>query len=180
MYSFLSRYGQLIALGLGAFITIVFFAIIGLNGSVFTELAGKDLALRQYNAELSQYNMFNFGIVATGLLILVCAAATLVFGVLNIVTDFKSYKKVLIGAGVLLAIFIALYFVASSSGDSESVQEVITKMNKKSFDDLGNATINTVTEGRSSYISASIITTGILGLLALVSMVAFEIWNLFR
>ncbi|MGK0389170.1 MAG: hypothetical protein ACI94Y_001909 [Maribacter sp.] len=180
MYSFLSRYGQLIALGLGAFITIIFFAIIGASGSTFSDLADQDLPLRQYNAELSKFSMFNFGIVATGLLILVCAAATLVFGVLNIVTDFKSYKKVLIGAGVLLAIFIALYFVSSSSGDSDSVLAVIDKMNKKSFDDLGNPTINTVTAGRSSYISASIITTAILGLLALISMVAFEVWNLFR
>jgi hypothetical protein len=180
MYSFLSRYGQLIALGLGAFITIVFFAIIGASGSTFSDLADKDLPLRQYNAELSKYSMFNFGIIATGLLILVCAAATFVFGILGIVTDFKSSKKALIGAGVILVIFIIAYFAANSSGDSDSVLQVIDKMNKKSFDDVGNATINTVTSGRSSYISASMITTAILGFLALISMIAFEIWNLFR
>lgn len=180
MYSFLSRYGQLIALGLGAFITIVFFAIIGMKGSVFTELASQDLPLRQYNAELSKYGMFNFGIVAAGLLILACAVAALVFGVLGIATNFQASKKGLIGAAVLLAIFIALYFIANSSGDSESVLAVIDKMNKGTIDEAGNPSINTVTAGRSSYISASMITTAIIGGLALLSMIAFEIWNLFR
>ena len=180
MYSFLSRYGQLIALGLGAFVTIVFFAIIGANSSVFSDLASQDLPLRQYNAELSKYSMFNFGIVAAGLLILAGAAAALVFGVLGIVTDFKSSKKALIGAGVLLVIFIIAYFVSNSSGDPDSVLQVIDKMNKGTFDESNNPTINTVTAGRSSYISASMITTAILGFLALISMLAFEIWNLFR
>lgn len=180
MYSFLSKHGQVIALCVGALITIIFFAIIAMNGSTFTTLDAEGLKLREYNAKLSESSMFNFGLVATLLLVAITALAVAVFGVLGVVTDFKNSKKGLIGFGVLLAIFIIAYFISSSSGDADTVLEVIKKMNAKALDDAGNDTINTVTAGKSNYISASLITTMILGGLAFVGMVASEIWNLFR
>lgn len=180
MYSFLSKHGQVIALCVGALITIIFFAIIGANGSTFSDLDGQQLKLKDYNDALSQTSIFNFGIVATLFLVAITALAVAVFGVLGVVTDFKNSKKGLIGFAVVLVLFIVAYFVSSSSGDAESVMEVISKMNEKSLDDAGNETINTVTPGRSSYISASLITTMVLGGLAFVGMVASEIWNLFR
>ena len=180
MYSFLSKHGQVIALGVGALITIIFFVIIGANGSTFTDLDTQQLKLRDYNIELSKTSIFNFGIVATLFLIAVTALAVAVFGVLGVVTDFKNSKKGLIGFGVVLALFVVAYFISNSSGDADSVLQVMEKMNKDTYDDAGNATINTVTAGRSSYISASLITTMILGGLAFVGMIASEIWNLFR
>ncbi len=169
MYSFLSRYGQLIALGIGVFITLVFFIIIGANNSYIESLA--DMKRLEYNAALSQTSIFDFGLYGTFALIILTTLAVLAFGVLGIVTDIKGSMKSLIGFGALILIFVISYFVAGSMGDSDSVLAVIEKMATRG---------QIITPGISNFISASLITTLILGGITTLGAIVSAIWNLFR
>lgn len=180
IYNFLSRYGQFFALGLGALITIIFFAVVGVNGGTFEALEAEGLTRTQYNQKLSATSIFDFGLYGTAFLIILCTLALIGFGVWSIVKNPKASMKSLIGIGIVILIFVIAYFVAQSSGDPAGVQEVIAKINASTYAEDGSATLNTVTEAKSSFVSGGLSTMFVFILGSFLALLGFEAWNLFR
>lgn len=180
MYSFLSKNGQYIALGIGAFITIVFAIFIAGGSSTFSALDAENLSMREYNAKLSETSIFDFGIYASLALVIITAVACVVFGVLGIAKNFKAAKKGLIGFGVLLVIAIIGYAIAGSMGDGESTLAVIDKMNAKAVDAEGKPGMEYITSNISSWVSGGLVTMLILVIVAFLGIIISEVYNLFR
>jgi hypothetical protein len=179
MYSFLSRYGQLLGLGLGLLITILFFLIIAASGE--TLATNSDVSDKAQVKALADSGIFNIGIYGAFLLTVLCSVLMLGFGVFGIVQDPKGSLKSLAGFGALLVIFLIGYGIAKSMGDSDIVMAAIEKFNKSAIDaETGEKTSSFITAGKSSFISGSLITTIALGLLAFLGLVASEVMNLFR
>ncbi len=176
MYNFLSRYGQLIGLGLGAVIILIYIIIIATSGSSFAEVDG--MSSREAAQILSTKSIFNWGVFISIALIILAFLAMLGFGIFQIIQNPKDSMKSLIGVGALLVVFIIAW--AISGGDGEVVQAAIDKSNT----DLGVTSpdddFNWITAGTSKLISGGLMTTGVLVVLAFVGLVASEVMNLFR
>ncbi len=178
MYSLLSKYGQVIALGIGVFFTLVLFAMIAANGATLDEAA--QMQLKEGNAFLSQTSIFDIGLYAVFILTSLAALAMLVFGVLGVVKDPKGSLKSLIGIGVLLAIFVIGYMIAKSSGETTGITAAINKFNGLIEGENPTESFQYLTAGKSSMIGGALWTTFALMFLTFVGMIASEVLNLFR
>ncbi len=156
MYNFLVRNGQLLAFGVGTLFTVIFL------GSVLGGLEGFNALADE---ERSTTGIFNFGLYASIGLAIFCVIALIGFGLYHIVTDFKSARQGLIGAGILLVLF----FIAKAAAPADSgeyIQELMREFK--------------VSESASSNISGGIAFTLILMGLAAVAFVFSEIRNFFK
>ena len=156
MYNFLVRNGQLLAIGIGTLLTVVFLMGIfsGLDG--FNALAEEDQGTT---------SIFNFGLYAVAFLAIACVAGLILFGLYHIVTDFKSARKGLIGVGVLLVLF----FIAKAMAPAD-IGDHIAGLHKE-FN---------VSDNASSNISGGIAFTLLLLGLSAVAFVFSEIRNFFK
>ena len=157
MYKFLTKNGQLIAFGLGLLITLIFLGVAFGGLDDFNALA---------DDERNTSNLFNFGINAAVALAVICAIAMLVFGLLQIVTNFKSSTKGLIGLGIIVIIFLVGYFNADIANESGAVLNSIETM------EVDNSSFK--------FISGGIITALVMSGLALLVFVVSEILNFFK
>lgn len=110
LYNTLNKHGQLVAFGFGGFIVIVFLAI------AFTGLSG--LGSNPTNEELYPLGIFDFGILGAKWLAILGAIAALALELYYMVTNPKAAIRMLVGLGVILAIFFIGYSI--SSGDITS------------------------------------------------------------
>lgn len=119
MYNLLARKGQLFAFILGAAITVIFLLVVLGNLPETFNTMTKEAR--------HEVNVFNFGISASILLIILAAAGMLIFGIYQVITNFRASLKGLIGLGVLFVIFFIAR--ASSSGlcDDPTVSETVCK-----------------------------------------------------
>ncbi|MBR9922279.1 MAG: hypothetical protein GYB31_15685 [Bacteroidetes bacterium] len=155
MYQFLTKYGQLLAFGLGIIVTVIF--LIG----IFSGLEGFNMLPE---ADRSESNIFNFGLYAAVALTIICALAWVIYSVIHIADDPKGSLKGILGVVALVALFFILYTIAKPATGS-----VAATMDE--FD---------VSEKTGKFITAAIGTTGILIAGACLAFVVSEVRNLFK
>lgn len=156
MYKFLTKNGQVLAFGLGILVTAIFLMGVLPN----TELIDSE--------NPQNVNIFNFGITATIVLILVAAIAMVLFGVVQVASTFRTSWKGILGFVVLIAVFLVAYATANGSLSNEvmAIQNAAT--------DAG------VTDSNLKFIGGSITTLLVLLLVALGTFIIFEIINFFK
>lgn len=157
MYNFLVKNGQLVAFLLGVVITLVFLV------SVFSGIGEFNMLSEE---EQDATTIFDFGLKATVVLIIVTAAAMLLFGIYQVATNFKSSLKGIIGLVVLIIVFFVTYSAASGEATG-AVAEAADKAGGLSA-------------GNLKFISGSITTALILVGVAAASFVLSEIRNVFK
>lgn len=156
MYKFLSKNGQALGFGLGALICILF---------LISWLTGSASMYAMPEEEQYKTGIFDVGFYGVGLLLFLIIAALVIFGVIQIASNFKSSAKSLIGVAVLVGIFLISYATASA----EPIGMVADAAKKMSVSD------NTV-----KLIGAGLNTVVILSVVTIVALVASEIRNFFK
>lgn len=153
MYTFLTKYGQLIALAIGVVIIAVFY-LTAINGQEAFEMLDK--------GERYTTTIFNVGLGGAIFLLVVAAAAWLVASVVGVVRNPKSSLRSLIAFGAMVVLFFVLYSMAD--GD----------VSAPLYEKFG------ITSGQSKLISAGLSTTGIMLAGALLAFLGSEIRNFFK
>jgi hypothetical protein len=161
MYNFLIKHGQLIALAVGA-LGIVVFLINALSG---LSSMGIDYSTNLYDLDkevVSQINGFNFGLYLAIVLIIIAAAAWVLFGIYRLASHPASALKGIIPFALIVVLFIILY--ASSTAETTGrIWETAQQFN--------------ITEGISKLISGALWTAvGLIGV-ALLALLFSEIRN---
>ncbi len=156
MYKFLSKYGQLSAFLLGALVTLIFLISVFSGADTFSQLPEE---------EQMQSGIFNFGLYSAIGLIVICAIIALFFGIVFLIFNPKQSMKALIGIGLLAILFVVGYSVADPDASGRLAQTILE------FN---------VQDAASKMISAGLITTLILGALAIASLVLFELYNIVK
>jgi putative copper export protein len=156
MYKFLTKNGQVLAFGLGILVTIVFLMGVLPN----TELIDTE--------NPQNVNIFNFGITATIVLIIVAAVAMVLFGLVQVASSFRTSWKGILGFAALVVLFLLTY----ASANNNLSNEVMAIQNAAA--DAG------VTDANLQFIGGSITTLIVLLLVAVGTFVVFEIINFFK
>lgn len=170
MYAFLNKYGQLLAFGIGVLITIIFLGgIFSAPDTTFETLASESAGEEKYET-----NIFNFGMYAAGLLVVVAVAAALIFGIMQFAGNPKGSIKGLAGLAVLAIIVFVGYSSANGDIASESaeIQNAIAK-----FEDSNETTF---TGGNLKFISGSILAAMVMIGLSILTLVVFGIRSIFK
>jgi hypothetical protein len=169
MYNFLNKHGQTLAFGLGFAILVVFILVAFPQASAMEGELGMNLSETKAEDRVG-INFFNFGLIAAIALVIVAAAAMLIFGVVQIATNFKSSFK---GVAAFAAIVI-LFFVLKSIASGEPTGSLIGAIDK--FTDGGAS----FTPDTLKFISAGISTAVILVIAAAASFVYSEVTSFFK
>jgi hypothetical protein len=156
MYKILTKHGQLIAFGIGLLVIVLYL------GSVFGGLDSFSLLSKE---DRGTTNIFDLGLKATVVLLVICAIIAVLFGIYHMVTNPKGAIKGIIGLVVIIILFGILYSM-STPETSGIVGNAVEK-----FDLSAN---------ESKFISAALKSTLILGALAALSFVVSEIRNFFK
>ena len=156
MYTFLTKYGQLVSLGIGVLIILAFYLTAA--GSLPEGFANMEKADQFATAG----NAFNIGLSGAIALLVIAAAAWLLFSIYQVAKNPKGSMKSIIGFGALLVLFFVLYSMAD--GDVSSPL----------YEKFG------ITPTQSKLISAGLSTTYIALGAALLAFVFSEVRNLFK
>ncbi len=162
MYNFLTKKGQLMAFLLGAISTIIVLVSITTNSNKHL-LDAPDAAKRA--TEIADTGILNTGINITTFLLVLALAAVVIFGLVNLLSNWKSSLKFIIGFAVLVIMFMVL----KGSAEHETVGKIVETMKEFNID-----------EGLSKGISAAIKGTVAMAVVAVGSMIVFEIINIFK
>jgi len=165
MYSFLNKYGQALAFGLGIVVTLIFLAII------FSDPATDTLSTM---SDEDKYNssMFNFGLGTSILMTVLAAAGMLLFGVTQIFGNLKGSLKGIIGLGVVVALLLIAISATTGEPDHPQIQTAIDK-----FEDAQGTTF---TAGNMKFIGGSIITALVMMAASFVVLIVFGVRNFFK
>ena len=155
IFQFLISKGVAAAFGLGLLITILFLVFVMGGIDDFNALGKED----QYTS-----GIFDFGLRAAIGLTVLCAIAMLLFGIMQIASDFKGSLKGIIGFIAILAIFFIAKSIAGA--DTGYLAEVVDKFN--------------ITDAQSGLISGAITTSLAMLGLAVLSLVLTSIRNFFN
>jgi len=161
MYKFLSKNGQTLAFLFGVLLVAIF--LISVVSGLDTWNPTSD---NKYDTSI-----FNFGLTAARLLIIVAAFGMVAFGLYHVATNFRGSIKGIIGFAILLAIFFIAY--NSASGEPEP----FIKGSIENFEGSQNVEM---TSGNLKFIGGGITTTIILAAAAAAAFVLSEIRNLFK
>jgi len=162
MYKLLTKNGQLFAFLLGAIATAITVGSITANSNKHL-LDAPDAAKRA--TEIADTGILNTGLNVVVALVFLALAATVIFGLLNLASNFKSSLKFIVGFAVL----VILFFVLKGSAEHETVGSLVETM--KEFN---------INEGLSKGISAAIKGTVVMTVVAIGSMIVFELINMFK
>ena len=166
MYSFLNKYGQALAFGLGVLITIIFVAS-ALGSDAIDTIGPTSEEADKYNSTL-----FNFGIGAAIALTILTVAAMTIFGVAQIISNLKSSLKGIIGLGVVILLMVIGYSMAPGEADHPTIVTAIDK-----FESAQGATL---TPGNLKFIGGSIITALVMLAVSFVVLIVFGVRNIFK
>jgi len=169
MYNFLNKHGQTLAFGLGLVIILIFI----ING--FPKASGLESDLGMSLSETKpedrgDINFFNFGLYAAIALIVIAALGMLLFGVVQIATNFRSSIKGVIAFAVL----IVLFFVLKATASGEASGSLVGAIDK--FMDGGAEFTDNTLKG----ITAGISTAVIMVVAAAASFVYSEVTGFFK
>ncbi|MGB3800744.1 MAG: hypothetical protein WA952_13095 [Lewinella sp.] len=168
MYSFLNKYGQALAFGIGVLITIVFRASIFSADDTTREL----LLANDKSPEAYETSIFDFGIYISVVLTALAFIVAVIFGVVQMASNPKGSLKGIAGLVGLLAILFISYSMASGEASDPEIVNAIEK-----FETSQEATI---TPGNLKFISGSIVTAVIMIGLAILTLIVFGIRGLFK
>lgn len=166
LFTFLTKRGQLFALLLAiACIVIVFSSIFGgLSNAGYD--TGLDLVpILQDDESTQSFDFFTPAVAIPYYLTAICMFLLVIFFIKDIVTNPKGSMKMIIGLIVLAVVFFALY----SSSTAENVGKIGAL--SQEFN---------VSDNISKMISGGLKTTVGLAIVAAISMVLMEIWNMFK
>lgn len=165
MYSNLVKNGQLYAIVVGVFVTLVFLVsvIMGLSNSGYS--VSDDLVQIMKTNPDQKFDFFNPGLALSVGLIVITAVAALLFGIFQLVSNPKNSVKAIVSVGALVAIFFGLY-ATSDADTSGAISQTILKFE--------------ISENVSKLISGALKTSLILAVLAIIGMIVFEIYNMFK
>ena len=162
MYKLLTKNGQLFAFLLGIAGTAIVLGSIMFSSNKYM-LEGEDAAKR--SAEIAGTGILDAAMNVTVLLMFIAIAATLIFAVMHLATNFKSSLKWI----VALAVLVGLFFVFKSTSTTEVSGTIVETMRKFNISDsLGNS------------ISGAIKITGVMLGFAIISMIVMEVINFFK
>ena len=162
MYKFLTKNGQTVAFLLGVLLVGIFLA------SVFSGVGDwSPTSDNKYDTTI-----FDFGILVSRALVVICAILMVGFGLFHLATNFKGSIKGILGFVALAAVFLIAY--SSASGEvTPFIQTAIDKF------ETANAPAK-ITENNLKFISGGIVTTGVLVGGAALAFILAEIRNLFK
>lgn len=170
MYKFLTKNGQLIALVLGAVISIIFILIVlsassteGLGADTFSNMEMADV-----KAQLASLTQFDFGLFATYALLVITALIAVLFGLYHFVMNAIDNPKSVLQTVIMIVGILVLFFIARGMAPADS-QAVLSA--REEFQ---------VNDSQSGFISGAITTTVIVILLAVVTLVVAEVRNAFK
>ena len=170
MYTFLNKYGQALAFGLGVLITIIFLAnIFSAPDSTFELLNANDKTEESYATDI-----FNFGIGISVILVGLAFVIALIFGVFSIISNPKGSVKGLIG----IAILAVIVFIGYSTADGDLAAQSAEITNAIEKFETSNET--EFTGGNLKFISGAIIAALVMIGLAILSLIVFGIRGLFK
>lgn len=160
MYKFLTKYGQLLAVGVSIVVVAIFLitSLVGLSNAGYS--SSTDLI--DYKKEIS---FFNTGLYLTIALLIVAALAWIFFALFQLVSNPKESIKFLIGGVAIAIVFVIFYFIANTEV-SGKMAELVSK--------------HDITEGVNRLISAGLNTTVILAGLSVLVMIVSEFVNIFK
>ena len=121
MYNFLSKNGQLVAF-LAGVVLVGIFLIMAVSG------AGDYYFEQMEDSEIYQVGIFDFGIVAAVILTIICAVGMLLFGVFQIVSNFKNSMTGIIGVAVIAILMIVFFNISSGEVDHPQIERSIEKI----------------------------------------------------
>ena len=165
MYTFLNKYGQALAFGIGVLITVIFLA------SVFSADAATLETLQGDNRSY-ETGIFDFGISVSLLLVVLAFAVAIIFGIVQMASNPKGSLKGIAGLVALAVIMFVGYSMASGEATDP---EIVNAINK--FETSQEATL---TSGNLKFISGSIVTALVMLGLALLTLVVFGIRGIFK
>lgn len=165
MYKLLTEKGQMFALLLGLVCIAIFFGTVlsGLSGAGYS--VSDDLNQIMKNNPGADFSFFEPGMYVVAALIAIALAAAVIYGLIQLLSSPKASLKGIIATVAIVALFFITYNMGSSDA-SGPISETLQK-----FD---------VSENISKLISGGITTTGILGAVAFLLLIVFEIFNLFK
>lgn len=166
MYSFLNKYGQALAFGLGVLITIIFLGS-ALGSDAISSIGPSSEDVDKYNSTL-----FNFGIGAAIFLTIAAFIAAVVFGLFQVISSPKASIKGIIGLGIVALLMIVGYSMAPGEVDHETIQVA-----KDKFESAQGATL---TPGNLKFIGGSIITALVMLAVSFVVLIGFGIRNFLK
>jgi O-antigen/teichoic acid export membrane protein len=156
MYTFLSKKGQLLAVGLGVLLTAIYVLVVASGVGEYNMLS---------DDAKKQTNLFNAGLYSVIALIIICAVAWIAFALIQVVTHFKQSLRSIIGAAIILVIFLIVYSTVSGEATGSLAAEIADQE---------------LTLSQSKIISAGLITMLTLGGAAIVALIVGEIANLIK
>ncbi|MBK8703698.1 MAG: hypothetical protein IPN33_08730 [Saprospiraceae bacterium] len=156
MYKYLSKNGQLIAFGTGAFLVILF---------VISWLSGYSELQAMPEEEQVKTGIFDIGLLGSFFLFLVAVVASAGFGLTQIASNFKSSIRGLLGVLALVVLFVVAY-VTSTPDSHAIVAAAADKMN--------------VSDSTQKLIGAGLTTMVVIAVTTLVAFVYGEIRNFFK
>ena len=168
MYSFLNKYGQALAFGIGVLITVIFLA------AIFTaDSSTLDLMLQNDKSpEAYETGIFDFGIWISLALTVLAFVVAVIFGVAQMASNPKGSILGIAGFVGLVVIMFISYSMASGEANDPEIANAITK-----FETSQEATI---TPGNLKFISGSIITALVMMALAVLTLVVFGVRSIFK
>lgn len=163
LYNFLKQRGETLAVGFGVLFAVVFAITIYMG----TKSGGYSLSTLSEMEDKSQVNCFNFGLW-TMIVMIIFSFIIMLFGVFSdIIKNAKKGKGTIIGFGLIILTFVALYFTSSYDSGGR-------------FDAYWSKDPFYITESLSKFISAGMLTVGILTIVAFLSILIFEIRAFFK
>ncbi len=168
MYSFLNKYGQALAFGIGVLITVIFLAAIFSADSSTLDL----LLQNDKTPEAYETSIFDFGIWISLALTVLAFVVAVIFGIAQMASNPKGSLKGIAGLVALVVIMFVAYSMASGEANDP---EIVNAINK--FETSQEATI---TSGNLKFISGSIVTALIMMALAFLTLIVFGIRSIFK
>jgi len=167
MYELLAKKGQLFAIALGVIVVAIFLgSVIGGLSSGGYDMSSDLNKIMKSNPDQT-FDFFDIGITLTGLLVVIAAAAAVLFGLFQMISAPKNSIKAIVGIVVLVGIFFVLYTTSSADLDSPIRDTILDPK-------------FAVDENSSKLISGGLKTTFLMGAGAVLSMILFEIYNIFK
>jgi hypothetical protein len=163
LYNYLVKDGDAIAVGISA----VLFVIFALGIYFGSTSGGYSLSELTDRADLTDVNCFNSGLWMM-IVMTILAIVLMIGGVFwDLIRNFKTGSKTLIGMGVLAVAFIVLYFTSSHDTGGR-------------YDAYWSNPEFHINESISKFISAGLYSLGGLTLLAFMLILVFEIRSFFK
>lgn len=166
MYSFLNKYGQALAFGLGVLITVIFL------GSALGSDAIETIGPSSEEADKYNSSLFNFGIAAAIALTVITVAAMLIFGIFQVISSPKSSIKGIIGLGLVAALMAIGYTMAPGEPDHPQIVTAIDKFQSAQGVELSSTNLK--------FIGGSIITALVMLAVSFIVLIVFGVRNIFK